>query len=273
MLSNLRRVVVTIILAVTCMATTPARASVIDPVDCTRSPTAPECTIQVGVPGAPGDPGGGDGSSGGVSDPNACVTLPVDDPNAPVGGPLPGGWFARHCPIAGGGEAVSAAFWVVFADPAALAQRAVARLVLPLPAIRTNPQTSTDILVRLPVWLWVEPGSWAPVLATAAVGGLSVTATATPTQVLWAPGDGAGVECSGPGTPWRPGLDPWAASPSCGYAYPRSSGGQPGEVYVLRATVTWSVAWRASTGQVGVVPALTTTRTVLVRVAEAQAIN
>jgi len=127
--------------------------------------------------------------------------------------------------------------------------------------------------VSLPVWLWVEPGSWAPVSATATVGGLSVTATATPTQVLWTTGDGNGVWCAGPGTPWRPGTDPWAASPTCSYAYPRSSGGQPGEVYQLRATVTWSVTWTASTGQTGVRPALTTTATVAVRVVEAQAIN
>jgi len=248
----------------------PAAADIGDPIFCDTNPQ-PGCTIRIELPGEPGGPGGG--GPGGGSDPRACVTLPLNEPNAPVGGPLPGAWFATHCPIPGGGEAVSPAFWVVFADPAALARQAVARMVLPVPAIRTNPATSTDVLVRVPVWLWLEPGSWAAVSATAAVGGLSVTATATPTQAVWSPGDGAVVGCAGPGTAWRPGTDPWAASPTCSYAYPRSSGGQPGEVYQLRATVTWSVTWTASNGQTGVVPALTTTATVAVRVVEAQAIN
>lgn len=153
--------------------------------------------------------------------------------------------------------------------PAELAERARKQLRLPGPAIATSP-TGTQ-LVNLPTWLWLD-GGWAPTSATAAVPGVEVTATATPTSVTWSMGDGTEVTCQGPGTPFVPGGDPSAASPDCGHVYRVSSAGRPGEVFAVTATVRWTVTW-AGAGQDGDFPDLTATTNATFRVAEAQALN
>jgi hypothetical protein len=128
---------------------------------------------------------------------------------------------------------------------------------------------SGEQLVGLPTWLSVAAGSWTPQSATAAVPGVSVTATATPVQAVWQMGDGSTVTCAGPGTPWRPGLDPAASSPDCGYRYPRSSAGEPGAAFTVTVTITWTVSW-AGAGATGTVAGLTTVAALPVRVAESQ---
>jgi hypothetical protein len=142
------------------------------------------------------------------------------------------------------------------------------RLRLPAPAIAANPVG--DQLVNLPTWLWLS--SWEPVSATATVPGVSVTAVATPTSVSWSMGDGAVVTCAGQGTPFRPGGDPKAPSPDCGYTYRSSSATQPGQAFPVTATVHWTVTW-AGAGQSGTFPDLTTTGNAAFRVAESQALN
>ncbi len=84
-------------------------------------------------------------------------------------------------------------------------------------------------------------------------------------------GNGDSVVCHGPGTPWRPGTDPAAASPDCGYRYPRSSAGAPGGSYAVTVTISWQVTW-AGAGQAGTIPGLTTAGAVQVRVAESQTV-
>lgn len=153
--------------------------------------------------------------------------------------------------------------------PAELAERARRQLRLPGPAIAASP-TGTQ-LVNLPTWLWLE-GGWAPTSATAAVPGVEVTATATPTSVTWSMGDGTEVTCQGPGTPFVRGGDPAAPSPDCGHVYRVPSSGRPGEVFAVTATVRWTVAW-AGAGQGGTFPDLTATSNAGFRVAEAQALN
>jgi hypothetical protein len=161
---------------------------------------------------------------------------------------------------------------VAAADPAVVAQSAVATLRLPKPTIRFKPAPPAPQFVNLPTWLWLAPGSWAPRAATASVPGLAVTATAKPIRVLWSTGDGAQVTCTGPGTPWRAGMDPAAASPTCGHTYRQPSVGRSGGVFAVRATVTWQVAW-AGGGQTGAVPQLSTTSTAQIVVREAPAVN
>lgn len=155
--------------------------------------------------------------------------------------------------------------------PVVLARQATNRLGLPGPAIAANPAPNAEQMVSLPTWLWLA-GGWAPVSATAAVPGESVTATATPTRVVWSMGDGSTVVCHGPGTPYPAGSDPNSASPTCGHTYTVSSAGQPGGAFPVSATVTWSIGW-AGGGQNGTLPALTTTGRAAFRVAEAQAVN
>lgn len=155
-------------------------------------------------------------------------------------------------------------------SPAGLAQQARSQLRLPVPKVKANPVG--DQLVNLPTWLWLDRGSWGPVSATAAVPGVSVTAVATPTSVMWSMGDGDSVTCNGPGTPFTSGGDPQRASPDCGYTYHTSSAGQPGEAFPVTATVHWTVRWSGA-GQNGTFPNMTTTATVPFRVAESEGIT
>ena len=179
----------------------------------------------------------------------------------PGSGGSGGGWLWLPTPPPG--------FGGVGATPAMLAARAVSLLPLRGPVIGMAPQQGKTGLVGLPVWLWtaVSPQTWGPVSATAAVPGVSVTATARVVRVVWQMGDGSSVVCTSPGTPYsiaRGDTD----SPDCGYRYSRSSAGLPGDVYTVTATATWRVDW-AGGGQAG---SLTQTRvsTTTVRIGELQ---
>lgn len=251
-------------------------------VDCSRSPSSPGCDISVGTPGRPGGPGNGNGNGGGAGDGSGggeespCHYVAVEGNRPPPPGKGPnGGWYTRVCTFDGGALG-DRAVWLddppAPLDPAVLARQAVSQLELPVPGIRTNPSTAHDVLVQVPVWLWVDPATWGPQSATASVPGMSITATATPTKVRWEMGDGTAVTCTGAGTPWRRGVDPKAASPTCGHVYRRSSAGAAGQAFTLRATVTWSVSWVGG-GTAGTVPDMATTSQAAVRVAESQAIN
>jgi hypothetical protein len=101
---------------------------------------------------------------------------------------------------------------------------------------------------------------------------VSVTATATPTSVVWSMGDGSTVTCTGAGSPFHPGTDPKASSPDCGHTYRTSSASQAGQAFPVSATVHWTVTW-AGAGQGGVFPDLTTTGNAAFRVTESQALN
>ncbi len=212
---------------------------------------------------------------------DGCYYKPVDlsaDTIAALGGQPSGGggWYEKTCYGTGPGD-VTTGFggpvWIAGAPPVVspqvLARQARARLTLPDVAIRVNP--SGDQLVGLPSWLSLDPASWRPQSATASVPGISVTATATPIQAVWSMGSGDSVVCHGPGTPWRPGTDPMAASPDCGYRYVRSSASAPGGAYRVTVTISWQVTW-AGAGQGGTIPGLTTTGVAQVRVAESQTV-
>ncbi|MDP8927512.1 MAG: hypothetical protein M3O70_02780, partial [Actinomycetota bacterium] len=60
----------------------------------------------------------------------------------------------------------------------------------------------------------------------------------------------------------------------CSYMYQHSSAEQPGEAYQVTATVEWEVSWSV-TGAAGggALPAMLTTSSTAVRVAEMQALN
>ncbi|MBT8228009.1 MAG: hypothetical protein HKP61_13390 [Dactylosporangium sp.] len=256
---------------------TPAQADPFQNVYCDVNPV-PGCIVRIIVRPQPGDDGstgnnGGSGNGGngdGALEPGDCYVqrLPGQE-STPIGGPMPGAWYERICLLPGGGEAVSAAFWLTddqVISPATVARQAVARLTLPTLVLRWNPAPPADQILYIPTWLWVDSVSWVPQSATASVPGLSVTATATPTRVVFATGDGNSVTCDGPGTAWQSGMDPLSASPTCGYTYPA-----PG-AYTLTATVTWTVTW-AGGGTSGTVDPLTTSASQQVRVVEAGAVN
>jgi hypothetical protein len=273
----------------------PARADGVNPVDCSKTPNDPRCTVQVGGPGAPKGPGSGSGGSGGGSTTchdqlgrevpcslpdygqladDGCYYKPATGNDLAaaeaLGGPAtpPDQWYVGACgypPVAGLVRYRTFAGGVL-PDPAVLAAQAVKELRLPLPAIRVNPVPPAAQLVYLPTWLWLDGSSWGAKSATAAVPGLSVTATAKPSRLVFSTSDGATVSCPGPGTAWTAGKDPNAASPDCGHTYTR-----PGS-YALTATVTWQVGW-AGGGRTGTVPDLITTSTITLNVTESQALN
>ncbi|MGW3425973.1 hypothetical protein [Streptomyces phaeochromogenes] len=139
-----------------------------------------------------------------------------------------------------------------------LVQRAVERLELPKPVIRTSPDEDFVQVVNVPTWIWVERGTWEPVSVSAAVKGVKVTATARPRKAVWSMGEGGSVVCRGPGTPYMSTYSPKASSPDCGYTYRRASLPEPGEAYSVSVQVTWDVEWQGA-GQTGVVPGLVMT--------------
>ncbi|MEU4889512.1 MULTISPECIES: hypothetical protein [Streptomyces] len=134
-------------------------------------------------------------------------------------------------------------------------QRAVERLELPRPVIRTSPDEDLVQVVHVPTWLWVDRSAWGPVSVSAAVDGVEVTATAKPRKSVWLMGDGRTVICQGPGTPYSAAHSPRASSPDCGHTYRRASLSAPGGAYTVSVQVTWDVEWHGA-GQSGVVPGL-----------------
>lgn len=188
--------------------------------------------------------------------------------------PGPGGWYLQTCLGSTTGTQLGQLVWVPGAapvPPVVVARQAASQLALDSPRIESSPAPGTAQLVSLPTWLWVDAADWDTQSATASVPGVSVTATATPTTLTFSMGDGSTVVCHGPGTAFRAGGDPKAASPDCGHTYTHSSAGQPGGAFAVTATVTWAISW-AGAGQAGTLPALTTQATASFTVAESQAL-
>jgi hypothetical protein len=197
-----------------------------------------------------------------------------------TGGQTPGQWvFPVNC----GGPSITnpaAPFWVTKTqsaaapvNPAVLAQQALSKLPLAAPSIEMAPPATSDQLVNVSTWLWIDSEAWQGLSATAAAGPVSATATATPVEVVWNMGDGNQVTCAGPGTPYEP-SNPNATT-NCSYTWTQSSAGQSDGAYEVTATVYWQVAWTAAGapggGNLGQVAGPATR--VAVRVAESQAVN
>jgi hypothetical protein len=205
-------------------------------------------------------------------DASGLSVLPAVQP-----GQGPGAWYIYRCTTDGVHDALyRAPVWIPDAtaatapDPAALAEQARNQLRLAGPRVATSPVG--DQLVRLPSWLWLDPAGWKPASATAAAGGVSVTAVAKPVRAVWSMGDGGTVTCTGPGTPFTVGVDPTSASPDCGYTYRRRSLDSPGGTFTVTATVQWDVSW-AGAGQAGVCPGLTTVSMRTTRVIDVPALT
>jgi len=177
----------------------------------------------------------------------------------PAGGSWSNGWVALLASPSGMGS--------VTTTPADLAVEAVKQLALRGAEIGIAPPPGSEGLVGLPVWMWtdVTPTTWGPNSATATVPGLSVTATAQASKIVWDMGDGTKVTCANPGTKYfRDGV----TSPTCGYVYKRSSAGQPNDAYTVTATTTWVVTWTGggTSGSLTVTRASSTT----IRIGELQ---
>ncbi|MFJ5057715.1 ATP/GTP-binding protein, partial [Streptomyces cyaneofuscatus] len=86
--------------------------------------------------------------------------------------------------------------------------------------------------------------TYGPNTSSASAGGVTVTATAKVSRIVWSMGDGKSVTCTTPGTPYHAkyGLKP---SPDCGHRYTK-----PSKKYHVTATSTWVIDW-AGGGQTG----------------------
>jgi hypothetical protein len=135
-------------------------------------------------------------------------------------------------------------------DPAALAQRAVDKMTLLGPDI-ANPRTARTYTVGVPMWMWVNQSAttYGPNTASATAGGVTVTATAKVSKIVWTMGDGASVTCHGPGTPYSS-SEGMAQSPTCGHLYAKSSGSAPSGKFPVTATSIWTIDWQGG-GQAG----------------------
>ena len=134
---------------------------------------------------------------------------------------------------------------------------------------RENPFT----LVRLPTYFAVPAAQWAPVTAMAQIPGLVVTATATPTSLVFDPGEPGGkpVACAGPGELLRATTDVAAASRACSYEYHHASS-IAGGTFTATLTITWEITWTSSAGASGVLTAASTSSALPVPVREVQAL-
>jgi hypothetical protein len=109
--------------------------------------------------------------------------------------------------------------------------------------------------VGVPIWMWVnnpQPLTYGPYTQSATLGGVTITATAQVTSILWGMGDGHTVACGNPGTPF---VVAYGAtdSPTCGYRYSQTSDDRPGGRYTVTATSQWSVTWTGG-GTGGTIP-------------------
>lgn len=137
-------------------------------------------------------------------------------------------------------------------DPEVVARMAVDQMKLIGPDI-ASPLTAGKYLVGVPVWMWVHqsPSTFGPNTASATAGGVTVTATAKVSKIVWKMGDGSTVTCNGPGTPYKASYGK-QDSPTCGHTYTRTSASRSGGTYALTATSTWTVDWQVSgSGELG----------------------
>lgn len=178
-----------------------------------------------------------------------------------------GRWLAKYCR---NGELVDQQPEGGLVDVEALAARAARNVAIPGPAVRTSPDAAL-LYVHLPTWLWIDPGWWRSYTARAAIGSVTVTATASPVSVHWSTGDGGQLTCRGPGRPWSRGLADEAST--CRHTYRRVPEGGPRQSLPLTATVTFHVSWTSNIGRRGSLDPISRSTTVSVRIGEIQAIG
>ncbi|MEU3795677.1 ATP/GTP-binding protein [Streptomyces fructofermentans] len=228
------------------------------------------CTVEVDVPGQAGGGQGGDGGAvesgggggGGSGDEgdnefaNAC-TYKLVDPQPPASSldweghkPGDGAVYEQSCTRTGGELTIVRMVWladppaVQAVDPAVLAQRAVDSMTLLGPDV-VSPRAAGRYTVGVPMWMWVNRSAttFGPNTASASAGGVTVTATAKVSKIVWEMGDGVSVTCNGPGTRYRP-SEGMAQSPTCGHVYSKTSAGARKGKFAVTATSTWAIDWQ-----------------------------
>lgn len=259
------------------------------PVGCQRHDLTGTCVVTVSAPGHGSGSGTGGGSSFptcsdhgqpvpcerpglGYWDPDLGCYLALDDPQPPKSDPL---WEGNTTgaiymcttwpPVTTGATEIWLPTAPAGADPQTLAAQAVKTLRLPQPSGDRSPSQSQRFdgspfsYVNLWTWFWTDRASWRTYMATASAGGVSATVTVRPVALLFDPGDGSpAVSCAGPGRAWATADGDSAPSDGgCGYQYTTATSSPITSTQSIR----WAVTWRASDGDTGTLPDLTTSRT------------
>lgn len=176
---------------------------------------------------------------------DACIARNATAPIATICGFIPDA-------LPGGAAAAAAGPGVPPVDPAVVARVAVARLPIPMPEAKVGPDPSVNewnmAAVGYPLWFWTEgPDEYA---TTVTEQGITLSLTAHRQTTRFDTGDGDRILC-GTSTPWNPGIEPGAPSPTCGHVYERPS--LPNGTFAVTATTVWNVEW-AALGQSGTIP-------------------
>lgn len=168
--------------------------------------------------------------------------------------------------------------WIRTDAPTRVAQSAGSKVSKLVPSLlmRTAPPANR-MIVGVGTWFWIPKIAWKPISVTAWIetpgGPVSVTTTATPTDLIYSPGDGhSPVSCTGPGHAWSASLGDRATT-TCMYAYKSASHTQPVHNYNTKMSIQWKVTWRSSLGIRGSLPSITIGLPMKVRVLEIQALS
>ena len=249
--------------------------------------TAPGQSAPPGGGGGPGGSSGGSGGTATCTwngaqypcwDPDlgyfdtgdGCYYM-KSDPQPPAGDPAWGGndpgsgaVYDKVCRDTGGGLNPEPPVWLAKEpgdttpppDPGTVAQIAIKKLQFARPVPHTAPDSSKangTALVGVPVWFWYDTSqatgaqTVGPQSQTAELAGISVTATAVLTDVVWdlgyqdpATGKEATLSCKGKGAghPYTAGLEAAPPADACTQAFGKASGD---DGYYLTVTETWAV--------------------------------
>ncbi|WP_436800935.1 ATP/GTP-binding protein [Streptomyces avermitilis] len=210
-----------------------------------------EFCVGVGVDDGTGGKGAQTGSQGSSGSKTQCKLTKVN-PKPPADHPVWNGadpkksdLYFRACTDGGDGfVVVPQGQPAPHVDPRELAQRAVDSMTLLGPDI-ASPKAAGKYTVGVPMWMWVNQSAttFGPNTASASAGGITVTATAKVSEIVWQMGDGASVTCNGPGTPYQA-SEGMAQSPTCGHMYSKTSAVARSGKYPVTATSTWTIDWQ-----------------------------
>ena len=142
---------------------------------------------------------------------------------------------------------------------------------IPAPTVETNPKVGTQgaTLVGMDTWVWATGQTPTSVTATATAGSTTATITAGSSGLQLSAPDGK-ASCTGFGIAWHQGM-PEGSSP-CTISFNRSSAHLGGST-PLTIKVAYSASYTATDGNSGTLPAITTTSTINLPVAEVQTLT
>lgn len=141
----------------------------------------------------------------------------------------------------------------------------------PRPVVEHNP--GTQAVVRLDTWVWLTDSTFEPVEVTARSGPNWATLTLAPERMeLSAPNATQVGSCASGGMPYDLARPAASQSTDCALLFSRSSAAQPGNLYEVTSTTSWSASWVGSDGSGGALEGATAVSTFDLEVAEVQTV-